>query len=245
MAQVTVHVRRSGSEAGQSPRFETHQVQMAEKASILDTLFALQRGPCPDLAFKFSCRVGMCGSCAMVINGRERLTCSTLIKTVGNNLRIEPLRNLPVVRDLAVDLKPFFTAYQRSTPHFIPRDDLDPNDFHPIPQASAEWRAMDHQPQCIDCASCYSACTVVTLNPRYLGPMALHRALNLVTDPRDKARRERLQIVASETGAFRCHTLGNCRDVCPRGISPTHSIERLKRLGLWDLFRRMFSQGSV
>jgi succinate dehydrogenase/fumarate reductase-like Fe-S protein len=72
--------------------------------------------------------------------------------------------------------------------------------------------------------------------------MALHRALNLVTDPRDKARGERLQIVASETGAFRCHTLGNCRDVCPRGISPTHSIERLKRLGLWDLFRRMLGK---
>jgi succinate dehydrogenase / fumarate reductase iron-sulfur subunit/fumarate reductase iron-sulfur subunit len=242
MAQVTVQVRRSASEAGQNPRFETHHVEMAEKASILDILFALQRGPCPDLAFKFSCRVGMCGSCAMVVNGRERLTCSTLIKTVGNNLRIEPLRNLPVVRDLAVDLKPFFTAYQRSIPHFIPRDDLDANSFHPIPQEGAEWKAMDHQPQCIDCGSCYSACTLVTLNPRYLGPMALHRALNLVTDPRDKARDERLQIVASETGAFRCHTLGNCRDVCPRGISPTHSIERLKRLGLWDLFRRMLGK---
>src|SRR5437588_8716433 len=132
MAQVTVTVRRSASETGQRPRFETYQVEMAEKASILDTLFALQRGPCPDLAFRFSCRVGMCGSCSMVVNGRERLTCSTLIKTVGNNLKIEPLRNLPVIRDLAVDFKPFFAAYQRSIPHFIPRDDLDPDDFHRI-----------------------------------------------------------------------------------------------------------------
>src|SRR5438132_13413445 len=103
MAQVTVQVRRSAVEVGQKPRVETHQVEMAEKASILDTLFALQRGPCPDLAFRFSCRVGMCGSCAMVVNGRERLTCSTLIKTVGNNLKIEPLRNLPVVRALVVE----------------------------------------------------------------------------------------------------------------------------------------------
>jgi succinate dehydrogenase / fumarate reductase iron-sulfur subunit/fumarate reductase iron-sulfur subunit len=240
--EVTIHVRRSSEGAGEKPRFETHCVKLAEKASILDSLFALQRGPCPDLAFRFSCRVGMCGSCAMVVNGRERLTCSTLIKTVGTELRIEPLRNLPVVRDLAVNLKPFFAAYQRALPQFIPRDDLDASGFHPIPQDSAEWKAMEHQPQCIDCGSCYSACTLVTLNPRYLGPMALHRALNLIVDPRDKARSERLRMVTGEAGAFRCHTLGNCRDVCPRGISPTHSIERLKRLAVWEPFRRFFSK---
>src|SRR5207244_6347518 len=97
-------------------------------------------------------------------------------------------------------------------------------------------------PQCIDCGACYSSCTVVTLNSRYLGPMALHRALNLVCDPRDKGRTERLNIVADEAGAFRCHTLGNCREACPRGISPTHSIERLKRLATFELFRRMLSK---
>src|SRR5438876_9680104 len=112
MAQVTVRVRRSTGEADLKPRFETHQVEVAEKASILDAVFALQRGPCPDLAFRFSCRVGMCGSCAMVVNGREQLTCSTLINTIGDKLRLEPLRNLPVVRDLAVDFKPFFDAYE-------------------------------------------------------------------------------------------------------------------------------------
>jgi succinate dehydrogenase / fumarate reductase iron-sulfur subunit/fumarate reductase iron-sulfur subunit len=161
---------------------------------------------------------------------------------VGYNLRIEPLRNLPVVRDLAVDLQPLFAAYCRALPHFIPRDDLDPNGFHAIPHDSAEWKAMEHQPQCIDCGSCYSACTLVTLRPGYLGPMALHRALNLIVDPRDKARSERLRIVGGETGAFRCHTLGNCRDVCPRGISPTHSIERLKRLSVMNFFRRTFGR---
>jgi len=186
----------------------------------------------------------MCGSCAMVVNGREQLACSTLIKSVGTDLRIEPLRNLPVVRDLAVDLKPFFAAYQRSLPQFNPRDDLNADEFYRIPHNSTEWKALDHQPQCIDCGSCYSACTLVTLNPRYLGPMALHRALNLVVDPRDKARTERLNLVAGEAGAFRCHTLGNCRDVCPKGISPTQSIERLKRLAAFEWFRNLFSRKS-
>jgi succinate dehydrogenase / fumarate reductase iron-sulfur subunit/fumarate reductase iron-sulfur subunit len=240
MPKVTMSVQRSAARPDEKPRFETHEVELAEKASILDALFALQRGPCPDLAFRFSCRVGMCGSCAMVVNGREQLTCSTLVKTVGTNLRIEPLRNLPVVRDMAVDMKPFFTAYQRVIPNFIPRDDLNKTEFVSIPPDSAEWKAMDHQPQCIDCGACYSSCTVVTLNRRYIGPMALHRALNLITDPRDKARAERVQIIAGEAGALRCHTLGNCRDVCPRGISPTHSIERLKRIAVLDALKHFF-----
>src|SRR6267142_2656982 len=241
MSKVTVSVQRSATQPGARVRFERHEVEVTEKASILDAVFALQRGPCPDLAFRFSCRVGMCGSCAMVVNGRERLTCSTLVVTVGPELRIEPLRNLPVVRDIAVDLNPFFAAYRRSMPHFIPRDDLDPGAFYPIPRDGAEWKALDHQPQCIDCGSCYSACTLVTLNPRYLGPMALHRALNVIADPRDKARSERLSLIAGEAGVFRCHTLGNCRDVCPRGISPASSIARLKRMAAFEWFRGILS----
>ena len=240
MLKVTVTVRRQTPEADATHRFETHHVEVSDKASILDTLFALQRGATPDLAFRFSCRVGMCGSCAMVVNGREWLTCSTLVKDVGTNLTIEPLRNLPVVRDLAVDLKPFFAAYQRTMPAFAPREDLDQNGFYPIPHASKEGRRLNNQPQCIDCGACYSSCTVVTVNPRYVGPMALNRALSLVADPRDGKRAERLKVVTGEDGAFRCHTLGNCADVCPRGISPTHSIERLKRLAVLDQFLSPF-----
>lgn len=241
MPKITVSVQRRASVGG-AGSFETHEVGLSEKASVLDALFALQRGPCPDLAFRFSCRVGMCGSCAMVVNGRERLTCSTLVKDIGSNLRLEPLRNLPVQRDLAVDMKPFFAAYQRTLPHFTPRDELDPDEFHRLPHDSKEWKALNHQPQCIDCGACYSACTLVTLHPRYVGPMALNRALNLLVDPREKNRSARLQLVAGEAGAFRCHTLGNCRDVCPRGISPTHSIERLKRLAVWEPLRNFFGR---
>lgn len=242
MPKVSLSVQRFTPDADSKPRFEKYEVEVSEKASILDALFALQRGAAPDLAFRFSCRVGMCGSCAMVVNGRERLTCSTLVKTVGNDLKIQPLRNLPVVRDLAVDLAPFFGAYKKTLPAFVPRADLDKNGFYPIPHDSKEWKALNHQPQCIDCAACYSSCTLVTLNPRYVGPMALNRALGLVVDPRDAKRDERLKVVTGESGAFRCHTLGNCRDVCPRGISPTHSIERLKRLAVFAPLRKFFSK---
>jgi len=240
MPKVTLSVQRFTPGTDQAPRFEAHEVEVGPSASILDALFAVQRGAAPDLAFRFSCRVGMCGSCAMVVNGREQLTCSTLVRTVGTTLRIEPLRNLPVVRDLAVDLAPFFDAYQRALPHFIPKDDL--ADFHRFPHAEAEWQALNHQPQCIDCGACYSSCTLVTMHPRYLGPMALHRALALIVDPRDKAQAERMEAVAGEAGVFRCHTLGNCRDVCPRGISPTASINRLKRLALAKHVRTFFTR---
>jgi len=240
MPTVIVRVRRCAGENGAAGVFDAHKVEIADHASVLDVLFALQRGPVPDLAFRFSCRVGMCGSCAMVVNGREQLTCSTLAKPLGPELRIEPLRNLPVVRDLVPDLAPFFQAYQRAKPHFVPRADLP--DFESIPHDTAEWKFMDHQPQCIDCAACYSACTLVTLNPRYLGPMALHRALMLITDPRDGAHAERIEVISDESGAFRCHTLGNCREVCPRGISPTASIQRLKRLAISEHVRRFINK---
>ena len=242
MLKITLSVQRFTPQTDPQPRFESHEVEVGERASVLDALFALQRGPAPDLAFRFSCRVGMCGSCSMVVNGREQLTCSTLVKTIGSELKIEPLRNLPVVRDLAVDLAPFFAAYQRTLPHFTPRPDLDPNEFYRIPRASREGQALNHQPQCIDCGACYSACTAVTLKPRYVGPMALHRALVVMVDPRDGRRTDRMDVVATEVGAFGCRTLGNCRDVCPRGISPLRSIERLKRLAVFDLFRSWFDR---
>ncbi|MBM3876708.1 MAG: succinate dehydrogenase/fumarate reductase iron-sulfur subunit [Verrucomicrobia bacterium] len=237
MPAVTLHLRRTG---GGAPRFERHEVEVGGQASVLDALLAVQRQSAPDLAFRYSCRVGMCGSCAVVVNGRERLACAALVRTIGNELRVEPLRNLPVVRDLAADMTPFFDAYQRSLPHFHPRADLE--DFHRLPHDSAEWQALNHQPQCIDCGACWSACSLVTMNPRYLGPMALNRALSLLVDPRDGAKQERLARVAGEDGAFRCHTLGNCRETCPRGISPTQSIERLKRLALGAQVRRWLAR---
>jgi succinate dehydrogenase/fumarate reductase iron-sulfur protein len=240
--KVTLTVQRFTPQTDEQPRFESHEVEVGERASILDALLTLQRGPVPDLAFRFSCRVGMCGSCSMVVNGREQLTCSTLVKSLGSDLKIEPLRNLPVVRDLAVDLAPFFQAYKRTSPHFTPRSDLNPNEFFPIPHASREGKALERQPQCIDCGACYSSCTLVTLKPRYVGPMALHRALVVMVDPRDGRRDDRMEVVAREEGAFGCHTLGNCRDVCPRGISPTRSIERLKRLAVFDQFRGFFDR---
>ncbi|MCA1552929.1 MAG: succinate dehydrogenase/fumarate reductase iron-sulfur subunit [Chloroflexi bacterium] len=237
MPMISLRVQRFTPNDDVLPRFDSYKVEVSERASVLDALFALQRTSAPDLAFRFSCRVGMCGSCAMLVNGREQLACSTSVVPLGPTLRVEPLRNLPIIRDLVVDLAPFFDAYERITPNFVPRADLD--DLVVIPRDSREWSAMDHQPQCVDCGACYSSCSLVTMRPNFVGPMALHRALQLVNDPRDGAHDQRMQIIASEAGAFRCHTLGNCREVCPRGISPTQSIERLKRMATFNWVHRL------
>ncbi|TMC59517.1 MAG: succinate dehydrogenase/fumarate reductase iron-sulfur subunit [Chloroflexi bacterium] len=239
MPQLTLRVYRHTPGEDALPRYDSHTLTVTEHASVLDALLALQSSSAPDLAFRFSCRVGMCGSCALLVNGRERLACSTTIAPLGPTVRLEPIRNLPVIRDLVVDLAPLFESYQRVLPHFIPHEPT-AADFAVLPEDSATRQNMDHQPQCIDCGACYSSCSLVTLHPNYLGPMALHRALQLIADPRDAAHAERLAIVAGESGAFRCHTLGNCRDVCPRGISPAHSIERLKSLSVKRFFRLAF-----
>ncbi|MEW6157299.1 MAG: succinate dehydrogenase/fumarate reductase iron-sulfur subunit [Verrucomicrobiota bacterium] len=243
MPRVAVTVRRSDSDSisgsEERTRFEAFEVEVAERASILDVLLELQRGPAPDLAFRFSCRVGMCGSCAMVVNGREQLTCSTLVKSIGPSLRLEPLRNLPSIRDLVPDLSPLFNAYRKAMPHFVPRPGLET--FAMLPPESAAAKTLLDQPQCIDCGSCYSACTLATLHPRYLGPMALHRAAILIADPRDGATSERMKIASAEDGAFRCRTLGNCGAACPRGISPTLSIQRIKRRAVFFQLRAVWN----
>src|SRR6059036_2498449 len=130
MPTIRLRVQRFTPDDDVLPRYEAHTVEVSEQASVLDALFALQRGPAPDLAFRFSCRVGMCGSCALVVNGREQLACSTPATPLRPKLRIEPLRNLPSVRDVVPDLAPLFNVYRRVLPHFVPRAGLE--GFHPI-----------------------------------------------------------------------------------------------------------------
>lgn len=198
-----------------------------EGMSVLDALLWVQQNADATLAFRCACRVGMCGSCGVVINGTEGLACRTPIAQVGREVRLQPLRNLPVVRDLVVDMAPFFERYRRVMPHFIPRDGY--KDLARIPPASREREVIDEQRECITCALCLSACTMVAMDSRYIGPAALNRAYCLVADSRDGAREERLALAAREWGLWRCHTLFNCAQVCPKGIVPTQAIQRLKR----------------
>jgi fumarate reductase iron-sulfur subunit len=217
-----------GAAAG---RFQTFRVARSENQTVLDVVTNIQREQDATLAYRFACRVGMCGSCAMTVNGRPRWTCRTRVAAAlagGSVLRLEPLRNFTVVRDLAVDMGDFFDKWRAAKGHFEPGAQP-PEDFAVVPPASRERQAADAGIECIGCGICHSACDVVAWNPDYLGPAALNRAWTLVNDVRDRGNATRMAAVSTGAGCHLCHTHMNCTNFCPKGIAPTYAIAGLKR----------------
>ena len=197
---------------------------------MLDVVTYIQRRLDPTLAYRFACRVGMCGSCAMTVNGQPRWTCRTHVADVAgeDSLEIAPLANLPIVRDLVTDMREFFDKWARARAQFQPTKTRR-DDFARIEPASPARRAIDTAIECIGCGVCYAACDVVAWNRDYLGPAALNRAWTLVNDARDGDRRERLAAVAGDAGCHACHTHQSCTERCPKHLAPTASIAGLKR----------------
>ena len=226
---LSVRVWRSGAVASEG-RFVTYAVPRLPAQTVLDVVTHIQRRIDATLAYRFACRVGMCGSCAMTVNGRARWTCRTHVEAVAGSgtLTIGPLANLPVIRDLVTDMREFFDKWARARGAFVPtatrRDD-----FAKVEPASTARLAVDAAIECIGCGVCYASCDVVGWNRAYLGPAALNRAFTLVNDTRDGAGAARLAAVAGDAGCHACHTHQSCTDRCPKQLSPTASIAGLKR----------------
>ncbi|HEX2648967.1 MAG TPA: succinate dehydrogenase/fumarate reductase iron-sulfur subunit [Burkholderiales bacterium] len=225
-ATLRVRVWRGAAQGG----FQAFEVPRHASQTVLDVVTYIQRSLDPTLAYRFACRVGMCGSCAMTVNGAPRWTCRTHVDNVARNdaLEIAPLRNLPVIRDLVTDMREFFDKWARAKGQFqgkLTRKD----EFSVVSPASPKRKQADAGIECIGCAVCYSACDVVKWNPDYLGPAALNRAWTLVNDERDTAREGRLQAVAGDAGCHSCHTHMSCTERCPKHLSPTAAIAGLKR----------------
>ena len=216
-----------GREEGAFERFE---VPKQESQTVLDVVVWIQQNAAPDLAYRYACRVGMCGSCAMTVNGKPRWTCRTHVRNVltGNRLKIAPLRNLPVIRDLAVDIAPFFEKWVAADGVFAPTKTRE-GQVEEIPPESPARLAAAAGIECINCAVCHAACDVVAANPDYLGPAALNRAWTLVNDVRDGRRRARLATVTQKGGCQNCHAQQGCAAHCPNMLNPTASIAGLKR----------------
>ncbi len=211
-------------------RFQAFTVPRRASQTVLDVVSWIQRHLDATLSYRFACRVGMCGSCAMTVNGRPRWTCRTHVDKVaeGDTLEVAPLANLPVVKDLATDMTPFFDQWAKAQGRFVPEDDR-PREFHTVPPETRERRAADAGIECIGCGVCYAACDIVRWNRDYLGPAALNRAWTLVNDVRDAGNQARLAAVAGDAGCHACHSQENCREHCPKQINPTASIAGLKR----------------
>jgi len=211
-------------------RYQTFTVPLGESQTVLDVVTWVQRKLDPTLAYRFACRVGMCGSCAMTVNGRPRWTCRTHISKVVEAGRVEigPLANMPIIKDLACDMAEFFAKWQRAKGTFAPgRSRRDP--IERISPSAAQRMAADAAIECINCAVCYAACDTVRWNEDYLGPAALNRAWTLLNDARDGGQRERLAALATDGGCHACHSHQSCQEHCPKALSPIRSIAGLKR----------------
>lgn len=231
-AQLSVRIWR-GKDQGQ---LQTYQVPARDNQTVLDVVSEVQRLHEPGLSYRYACRVGVCGSCAMMVNGKPRWTCRTHVKKVASEgiLTIEPLRSLPRIKDLVCDMAPFIDTWQKAGAPFegtASRAESPAN----VDPASAARRAADASLQCINCGVCYSACDVVYWNRDYLGPAALNRAWTLVNDVRHKTRQATLDKVFADGGCSSCHSHGNCTRHCPIELAPSESITGLKRLAFSGL----------
>jgi succinate dehydrogenase/fumarate reductase iron-sulfur protein len=248
MRPVALKVRRTDATGREAARWQRFSVPRTEESmSVLDTLIWVQRNADPSLAFRCACRVGMCGTCGTVINGREDLACRALVRDLiedgapGGEIRVEPMRNMPVIRDLVTDMSIFNAKNVRAV---LAGSHIPDEGISDIAPASRERQKIDPQRECVNCGLCYSACTIAGLDDGFLGPAALNRAFVSLADSRTKTRTNGLEAVAHEQGLWRCHTLFECTAVCPKGISPTLAIQRLKRRVVGSKLKRLLRIGA-
>ena len=219
---VTLRIRRYNPEGDTEPHWETYQVSAEPTDRVLDLLHQVKWYQDGTLTFRRSCAHGVCGSDAMLINGRNHLACEYLVRDAGTDITVEALRGLPVVKDLLVDMEPFFEAY-RSVKPFLVNDDI-PADGKERRQSQADRDRYEDTSRCILCAACTAACPVYWSDQKYVGPAAIVNAHRFIVDTRDEAKEERLEIMADPDGVWRCRTVFNCVEACPRDIKITKAI---------------------
>ncbi|KEZ78671.1 succinate dehydrogenase/fumarate reductase iron-sulfur subunit [Salinisphaera hydrothermalis] len=228
-ATLTVAVWKGDADGG----FVEHDVPQRANQTVLDVVSHIQRELDPALSYRFACRVGMCGSCAMRVNGVSRWTCRTHVDKVARDgrLTIQPLANLPIVKDLVTDMAPFFDKWERAEGPFVPSETRPADDDFAVVEPAGKQRSWaDAAQECIGCGVCYSSCDVVSWNPEYLGPAALNRAWVQMNDERDGGRPARLRAVSGDAGCHACHSQQSCTLRCPMELDPASSIAGLKRL---------------
>jgi succinate dehydrogenase / fumarate reductase, iron-sulfur subunit len=219
---VQLRIRRFNPEIDTEPHWEEYTVQAEPTDRILDLLHQVKWYQDGTLTFRRSCAHGVCGSDAMLINGRNRLACEYLVKDAGAKITVEPIRGLGIVKDLLVDMEPFWEQY-RSVMPFLVNDEL-PADGKERRQSQADRDRYEETSRCILCAACTASCPIFWTDQSYVGPAAIVNAHRFIVDTRDTAKQERLEIMADPDGVWRCRTTFNCVEACPRDIKITKAI---------------------
>ncbi|CAL9294159.1 MULTISPECIES: succinate dehydrogenase iron-sulfur subunit [Streptomyces] len=226
---VTFRIRRFNPEVSAEATWEDFQLEIDPKERVLDGLHKIKWDLDGTLTFRRSCAHGICGSDAMRINGKNRLACKTLIKDINPEkpITIEAIKGLTVLKDLVVDMEPFFQAYRDVMPFLITKDTNEPT--RERLQSAEDRERFDDTTKCILCAACTSSCPVFWNDGQYFGPAAIVNAHRFIFDSRDEAGEQRLEILNDRDGVWRCRTTFNCTDACPRGIEVTKAIAEVKR----------------
>ncbi|MEU5366625.1 succinate dehydrogenase iron-sulfur subunit [Streptomyces sp. NPDC005925] len=226
---VTFRVRRFNPEVSAESTWEDFQLEIDPKERVLDGLHKIKWELDGSLTFRRSCAHGICGSDAMRINGKNRLACKTLIKDISPEkpITVEPIKGLTVLKDLVVDMEPFFQAYRDVMPFLVTKDTNEPT--RERLQTAEDRERFDDTTKCILCAACTSSCPVFWNDGQYFGPAAIVNAHRFIFDSRDEAGEQRLEILNDRDGVWRCRTTFNCTDACPRGIEVTKAIAEVKR----------------
>ena len=230
---VTVRVRRYNPEVREESWWDEWEISMEPNDRLLDALHHIKWYEDGTLALRRSCAHGICGSDAMLINGRNALACKVLVKDLAPKVTVEPIRGLRVLKDLIVDMDTFFDGYKKVLPYLI-NDEGEPD--RERLQSPEDRAKFDDTTKCILCAACTTSCPIFWGDGDYIGPAAIVNAHRFINDSRDHGARERLKILSERTGVFRCKTTFNCTEACPRGIHVTQAIQEVKRSILFDRF---------
>ena len=224
---ITLEVFRYRPDEDSEPSFQNYEVPLNKEWVILDALNYIKDEVDGTLSYRWSCRMGVCGSCGMVVNGKPVLTCATFVeKYAPGPIRIEPLENFPVVRDLVIEMSDFLTKLQKVKPWIVREEEgsLD-EEYLQTPSQLADYKQYS---MCINCMLCYSACPVYGLEPDFIGPAAVALAQRYNMDNRDSGNQERLEALSDDKGLWQCTFVGDCSAVCPKKVDPAGAIQRYK-----------------
>jgi len=234
---VLLEVSRYRPEQDDKPVFQTYEVPFREDWVVLDALNHIKDRLDGSLSFRWSCRMGVCGSCGMMVNGRPKLTCAAFLSEyLPGPIRVEPLNYFPIMRDLIVDITDFLEKLKKVRPWIVRGQDL-PLEKGEYRQTPEQLDVYKHFTQCINCMLCYAACPVVGLEPEFVGPAAIALAQRYNLDSRDEGAKERLKILSDHAGIWGCTFVGECTQVCPKHVDPAGAIQQYKLTGALDTLK--------
>jgi fumarate reductase iron-sulfur subunit len=234
---IQLEVARYSPERDAQPAFQTYEAPLRKDWVVLDALNYIKDKMDGSLTFRWSCRMGICGSCGMTVNGEPKLTCATFLSEYAPGpLRVEPLKNFPVVRDLVVEITDFLEKLQKVKPWLIRKDEkpFAEGEFLQTPEQLDEFKQFS---MCINCLLCYAACPVYGLDPLFSGPAAIALAQRYNLDSRDQGARERLDILSQHEAIWGCTFVGECTEVCPKHVDPAGAIQQYKLTAAKEWFK--------